>query len=379
MATIKRRAWTTSKGEPREAWVVRYADADGKWRLKTFERQRDAKDWCAKTLGEVRDRVHRPDSTTPTIADACAAWLRRGEADGLERSTLMQRRQHVDLHILPLLGRTTKLSKIDVEAFRDELLTTRSRPMAAKIMTSLRSILKQHKLLHLAAGAAPVRTGGRHKRRLEVGRDIPTPAEVNALLSAADGAMGAMLAVLVFCGLRSSELRALRWADVDLPGRELRVGQRADKWGTIGSPKTATSRRAVPLPPLVLGRLREWRLACPKGVLDLVFPTRSGTVQSLPNIWNRALAPLQVRAGVTGADGKAKYGAHSFRHFAASWLLEQGFNVKRVSAVLGHSSPVVTLNIYAHLLPDEDEHAKLAEAERKLLATQTAQIHDIRG
>jgi integrase len=379
MATIRKRSWTTTKGEQRETWVVRYADADGKWRLKSFERQGDAKAWRTTMLGEVRDRTHRPDSAAPTVTAACAAWLRRGEADGLERSTMAQRRQHVELHILPLLGRTAKLSKIDVEALRDELLTTRSRPMAAKIMTSLRSILKQHKLLHLAADAAPVRTGGRHKRRLEVGRDIPSPAEVNTLLAAAGGRVAPLLAVMVFCGLRMSEARGLRWCDVDLPGRVVHVRQRADKWCALGAPKSDTSKRAIPLFPLVLGRLREWKLACPRGDLDLVFPTRDGTVQSLPNIWNRLLAPLQVRAGLVGSDVKPKYGAHAFRHFFASWLLEQGFNVKRVSVLLGHSSPVVTLNVYAHLLPDEDEHAKLAEAERKLLATQTAQIHDMRG
>jgi integrase len=250
MATIKKRVWTTSKGEPREAWVVRYADGDGAWRLKTFERQREAKDWLTKTLGEVKNRTHRPDSLAPTVRAAGEAWIKRGQADGLERSTLDQRRQHLDLHIAPLLGDSTKLSKIDVEAFRDVLLTTRSRAMAKKVMTSFKAILRQAKMGHLAADVDRIATGGRHAKPLKVGEDIPTPAEVNALLHAAEGMMVPLLAVLVFCGLRTSEARALRWQDVDLPGRLLHVRQRADKWGTIGEPKSGTSRREVPLSPL---------------------------------------------------------------------------------------------------------------------------------
>ena len=63
------------------------------------------------------------------------------------------------------------------------------------------------------------------------------------------------------------------------------------------------------------------------------------------------------------ANGKAKYGAHSLRHFFASWLIAQGFNVKKISVLMGHSSPVVTLTLYAHLLPADDDHEKFAAGE----------------
>jgi integrase len=383
MSTITKRSWQTKSGE-RTAWVVRYADADGKWRLKTFERQRDAKDWRAETLHEVKQGTHRPDSTAPTVGDAAAAWFRRGEAEQKERSTLTQRRQHIDLHILPLLGADTKLSRIDVEAFRDVLLRTRSRALAKKVMTSFKAILKQAKMAHLAGNVERIETGGRHKRRLEVGRDIPTPAEINALLKASTGYMRALLAVAVFCGLRMSEARALRWQDVDLEERLLHVRQRADKWNAIGPLKSETSYRPVPMAPFVVNTLREWRLACPKGELDLVFPNGAGNVESLPNIWNRGFAPLQVAAGIAvpklDRDGKPaldrggqpvvapKYGLHSLRHFFASWLIDQGFNVKRIQTLLGHSSPVVTLTIYTHLIKDEDDHAKFAAGEVALVS-----------
>jgi integrase len=383
MATIKKRSWITSKGEPREAWVVRYADQSGVWRLKTFARQRGAKDWLAELLPAVAQGTHMPESTAPTVSTAAAAWIRRGEADGKERSTIKQRRQHVDHHILPLLGAGTKLSRIDVAEFRDELLTTRSRALAKKVMTSLKAIAKQAKMAHLAADVEKIETGGRHRKRLEIGRDIPTPDEVRALLAAATGYMRALLAVAVFCGLRMSEVRALRWLDVDFDARRLHVRQRADKWGSIGPLKSETSYRSVPMSPFVVNTVREWKLACPKGELDLVFPNGAGNVESLPNIWNRRFAPLQVACGIVeqklDGDGipvftddrkpvmVAKYGLHALRHFFASWLIDQSFNVKRISALMGHSSPMVTLTIYAHLMPADDDHEKFAVGETALV------------
>ena len=84
----------------------------------------------------------------------------------------------------------------------------------------------------------------------------------------------------------------------------------------------------MPLPPLVVKALREWKLACPKGVLGLVFPSGTGEVGSHSNILQRHWHPLQLAAGVTvrTIDDKGnrvmrpKYsGLHTLRHFFCSW------------------------------------------------------------
>ena len=161
-------------------------------------------------------------------------------------------------------------------------------------MTSVKAILKQAKLVHLAADVAKIETGGRHTRRLEVGRDIPTAAEVKALLANATGYTRALLAVAVFCGLRASELRALTWADVDLAERQLHVRQRADKWSSVGALKSGTSYREIPLAPFVLNTLKEWRLARP-GELGSAFGNGRGNVESLANIWMFAAGAVAGR------------------------------------------------------------------------------------
>ena len=111
--------------------------------------------------------------------------------------------------------------------------------------------------------------------------------------------------------MRASELRGLRWSDVDLNGRQIHVRQRADFWRKIGQPKSAAGTRTIPVGEMVVNTLRQWKLQCPKGLQDLVFPTRVGTVEYLANMVQRYVQPAQVTAGVVDSEGKAKYAMHA--------------------------------------------------------------------
>jgi len=137
--------------------------------------------------------------------------------------------------------------------------------------------------------------------------------------------------------------------------------------GAIGDPKSAAGDRVIPMTPGVFNVLREWRLACPKGSLGLVFPNGNGNVESHANIAGRGFAPLQRALGLTDAQGRPRYGLHSLRHFFASWAIEQGFTPKRLQALLGHSSIQMTFDTYGHLFPSlEDDHAKFAAGELQI-------------
>jgi integrase len=171
----------------------------------------------------------------------------------------------------------------------------------------------------------------------------------------------------IFTGLRASELRGLRWEDVDLDHAVLTVRQRADRWGSIGSPKSDAGKRDVPLAPMVVNALREWRLACPKGA-ELVFPNTRGKVDSLPNMHRRGLGTLQVTAGLTEDSMHPKYGLHALRHAAASLFIEQGFTPKRVQAPMGHSTIQVTFDTYGHLFPaPEDDLVAMRQLQARLI------------
>jgi integrase len=376
--SVRKRTWTTRRGEPKEAWIVDYTDQDGDRHIETFERKKDADARHATVKVDVRQGVHTAPSKSITVAEAAEGWIKRVEADGRERATVREYRQHVDLHILPRIGRLklAHLTPTKVEAFRDDLLANHSRQLARKVLTSFKSLLKAAKFAHVAADVS-VRTDKRGKRQLEPGVDFPTTGEIKRLIAAAkefDPKRRTLLLTAALTGLRASELRGLPWKDVGLKTGELHVRQRADRFNRIGSPKSESSRRAVPLDADVLiPALKEWRLACPKGDLDLVFPTTAGKVEHHKNTLN-GLEPVMVAAGVVDKAGKPKYALHAFRHFFASWCINpkdrggRELPAKVVQQLLGHSSITMTLDRYGHLFPRGDDKAELAASARALLA-----------
>jgi integrase len=374
--SIRKRKWVTRRGEAREAWIVDYIDQQGDRHIETFERKKDADARHATVKVNVRQGIHTAPSKSVTVAEAAESWINRIAADGRERGTIKQYREHANLHIVPRIGglKLAHLTPARVEAFRDDLLASLSRPLARKVLTSFKSMLKVAKHAHVAADVS-IKRGKRSERKLEVGRDIPTPGEIKRLIGAAnDLRRRALLLTAALTGLRASELRGLRWTDVDLKAAgELHVRQRADRYNAIGAPKSASGVRAVPLAPDVLSALKEWRLACPKGEADLVFPTAAGKVEQHASML-LDLAPAMVVAGVVDKAGKPKYGLHAMRHFYASWCINRKADggrelpAKNVQQLLGHSSIVITLDTYGHLFPRGDDRAELAAAASALLA-----------
>ncbi|TIO01963.1 MAG: site-specific integrase, partial [Mesorhizobium sp.] len=87
----------------------------------------------------------------------------------------------------------------------------------------------------------------RQKGKLKVGVDIPTREEIKAIVAAVRGRWRPLLITAIFSGMRSSELRGLRWSDVDLDKAKIAVRQRADDYGEIGPPKSEAGERTIPV------------------------------------------------------------------------------------------------------------------------------------
>jgi integrase len=239
-----------------------------------------------------------------------------------------------------------------------------------KLLGTLKMILADAQLRGLTAQtpAAPVKveTRTREKRRLEVGRDIPTREEAGRLIDKAEGRWRPFYVTAILTGMRASELRGLRWSDVDFAKKQVHVRQRVDRWNNVGLPKSRAGQRSIPLAPFVLNTLREWKLASPGG--ELVFPSGNGTPLMHSNICNGSFYPLQVKAGVIDETGEAKYNFHALRHLAASHWIDLGFAPKKIQSWMGHASIVMTLDVYSHLFDNlDDDHEKLAAGELSIV------------
>jgi integrase len=148
-----------------------------------------------------------------------------------------------------------------------------------KVLGSLKAILKHARAIDLMAHnpteSIKIESKARAKRQLEIGVDIPTRDEIAGIVAAASGIARPLVLLAVFAGLRASEIRGLRWQDVDFTRGTVTVRQRADRYREIGNPKSKKSQRMIPVPPTVINALREWRLQRlePKSDPDLVHPS----------------------------------------------------------------------------------------------------------
>jgi integrase len=376
--SVRKRKWTTSSGEMKEAWIVDYSQ-DGNRHIETFKKKKDADAYAQQVGVDIRAGTHTPASRSITVRQAADDWIKTAEVEKRETSTIVQYRQHAN-HIAQRIGhvRLANLTATNVNAFRDDLLETLSRAMARKVLTSLKSLLKDAQrrgnvAQNVALSAKRIDPDKRGKEKLKIGVDIPSVDEIRALIAALPDRWRPLFLTAIFVGLRASELRGLRWEDVDLKAGELHVRQRIDRLNVIGPPKSEAGRRTVRLGPLVLNTLREWKAKCPPGELGLVFPSSKGGICGY-HTTIRALQAAVCKAGLLNADGEPKYtGLHALRHFYASWCINpldsggQGLPAKAVQDRLGHSSIVMTMDTYGHLFPPSDDAKKLAEAERKLM------------
>ncbi|MCZ4273367.1 tyrosine-type recombinase/integrase [Maritalea porphyrae] len=298
-----------------------------------------------------------------TIADAAEIWISRCELDELEQSTLRSYRGQLKHHILPLLRDTELklLSRGDVREFLDAMLAKSTRSMTGKVLTSLRSLLSEavdrEWIEYNVAKDIKLRNNKRNGYR----RVFPEKSELRKILDVVCEKDRPFWTTAIYTGMRLSELRGLSWLNVDFDKGLINITQRADENFKIGRPKSKAGERTIPMAPSVRYHLQAWKLVCPKGPLDLVFPNGVGNVESSANIHTRKWRPLMKKAELLNDAGKPKFNIHSLRHAAASLFLEQGWPLKKVQTILGHSSITMTMDVYGHLMDDVANDVSLFE------------------
>lgn len=204
--------------------------------------------------------------------------------------------------------------------------------------------------------------------------EIFTLDEQTLFLKAIEGQRHKVLFILAMSsGLRIAELLGLRWSDIDLLESELTVHQTIRREAKIdlkngakskdakktemivGTPKSQSSRRTVPLLSIVVKELKSHKvmqnlekLKAGQAYIDnnLVFPNEIGEPTDGSNVrltYNRILEN----------NGIPHKKFHAMRHTFATRLFEKEAPLKTVSNLLGHSDTSITTNTYTHVLTDE--------------------------
>lgn len=280
------------------------------------------------------------------------SWLENYIRPSVRDRTYERYAYIIEQHIRPIGGiGLNDLSLLVLQRFITGLLSAGNRRtgkgLSANSVNTVISVIRNSlKTAHLL-GLTAEYTADKLKRpkRKEKPVDCFTLAEQKKIEQAVITGKKDKLYGIILClysGLRIGELIALEWHDIDFTKGILTVSKSCHdgKNGLIiDEPKTADSRRVIPLPKQLLPMLKGI-----KKKSDSPFVVSSNGMPVSVRSYQRSFELLLKRLNI------AHKGFHSLRHTFATRAIECGMDVKTLSEILGHKNPTVTLNRYAHSL-----------------------------
>jgi len=350
-----------------------YRRADGRWAGAFYvlrpDGGRQRRTAYGKTRKEVSAKLTEMAAKTAagvplavkswTVASYADYWIASVVEARCRPSTVSSYRGTLRKHIVPAVGSVTlrRLTPAHVRALMAAKLeaggSVRSVQIVHAVLRAMLAEAVREELVERNVASIVKGPAAKHEEVKPWGA-----AEAAVFLAAARGdRLFALFAVGVAVGLRKGELAGLRWEDVDLDQGLVHVRQTIQRvYGVgivVGPPKSARSRRDVPLPVYAVQALKEHRtrqleerLAMGRYWIDsgLVFTTTIGTGLDPRNL-TRVLDELIAAAGVR------RIRFHDLRHTCASLLLAQGVPARVVMDVLGHSQFSITMDLYSHVMP----------------------------
>lgn len=358
-----------------EGSITRYKDGRwcGRYTIYTSNGPK-RKAVYGKTKAEVRAKLTKAlaerdsrltfEAKNYTLRSYLEQWLETSVRHSVKQSTYESYEYVVRRHLVPAFGSKMlkNLSPAQVQdLYRQKLDCGLSRRTVQLIHTTLHKALKQAMKWGLVPRNIAEAVEAPRPQRKEI--HPLAPEQVKQLLEAARGdRLEALYVLAVTTGLRQGELLGLRWQDVDLEQKVLRVRQQLTRTRTglsFTAPKNGKGRN-VALMDLGVGALRDhrkrqtdekWKMGNLWQETGLVFTAVTGTPVDVGNLTNRSFKPLLKRADLP----KVRF--HDLRHTFATLFLSNGTHPKIVQEMLGHANISITMDTYSHVLPNMQEEA----------------------
>jgi integrase len=314
------------------------------------------------------DKGRDPFPESLTGHELASRWLEH--KNGPVRATTLRRyRTLLNRYILPAIGglpvsqvRPAHIQRLLDEAVRRGLAARTVQQIRA-VCSSMFSTAERWEIID----RNPVR-GARTRQPERPDLEVPTAAQVAALVEAARGTVWAVPVLLAATlGARRSEVLAISWSVVDVDRGRVQIVRNLQRVPGEGlrffDPKSSRSRRLIVPPPFVVAVLRAWRrdqaerrllAGAAWQNLDLVCDRGDGGPLD-PDAFSHAAKRLMAKAGLHPATR-----LHDCRHAFATTLLEQGVDTAIVSSVLGHATTWFTADTYQHVREGMAEQAAAA-------------------
>jgi integrase len=351
-------------------------------RHRTFHGgKRAAEDALRRFVAEIEgERPELPEDCT--LTELLERWLKHIEAERT-RYTLADYRQKIDKRINPTLGkvRLSRLSPILLDATyrswtKDGLSPATVRKLHAIVAAACHQACKWGNLVNSPTDRATLPRAEHHERGTVTGDEI---AAILSDMEVTDGDVLPTAIVLgALTGARRGELCALRWSDLNVSTRGLRIARsltvRATDW-TEGPTKSRHTRPVqlgdVALYVLECRRQAQEALAVDVGVQLVKDPfvlsrAADGSLPCLPDGLTLGFRRLAMKLGLP-------WHFHDLRHFAATVAMTSGVNPRAVADRLGHADPALTMRVYTHPREETDRQlARAADASLPFLALPVA-------
>jgi len=332
---------------------VRYTDPAGATQTRLFDKKGDAERFDVDQRSKVaRGEYIDPASRRITLQEYGEQWR---AMQPHRANTARNTGSRLAKHIYPALGARplTAVRASEVQAFVMglDLAPASVRPVFETLSAIFGAALRDRLIPFSPCERVklPERSTGQMV--------LLTPEQLRALEAALPARYRAVVATGAGAGLRQGELFGLQVRDVDFLRRTIKVERQVQPaeggGGDVCPPKNKTSARAIPAAQHVLDALAAHLSEYPAGRDDFIFRTGSGlplTRNTFNAVWGRAIKA----AGLPGVT------CHDLRHFYASALIRAGLNPKVVAARLGHADVTMTLRVYTHLWPDDEDRSREA-------------------
>ncbi|MDR1891922.1 MAG: site-specific integrase [Oscillospiraceae bacterium] len=351
-----------------------YQRSDGRWAGEVLigykpDGKPQRKAIYGKTRQEVAQKVQRmavevADGKKPlankrtTLAQWIDEWLDIYCRPRVTGRTLDWYSTLAQTHIAPILGMTPlqKLTALKAQhLFSDMQKSGKSDRTIKAVRNLLRQIMEQaRKVGHVTVNPILDTDPPRRTRKPDDNCKALSQEMRVKVLTAAQGdiIMKPIVTTLLFTGLRSGELLALTWDDIDFNTRRITVHTAVTKEGkntVISEPKTRSGYRTLVAPQQAIDALREWKTRIDKRVpnhSNFVFcNTRTGGLRTYQGFRSSFIHFLE-------RNNLPHITLHMFRHTHATMLLEQGVNMVAMQKQLGHADIGTTLGIYSHVMPE---------------------------
>lgn len=365
----------TSRGT---RYDVRLRDLNGRTYNRTFRTKDEAKAYERAEL-TARDRGDwiDPAARRLTFAEVATAWLASNPAKSA--ATRASERAMLDRHVVPVLGskRFGTIMSVEVQKLVNELDAKMAPRSVRRVMSVVRAI-SNYAVSTDTVARSPMR-GVKLPSPTKTSVHVFTPQELVSVSEALPAEHRPMVWLGAILGLRWGEVAGLQMGAIDLLGRTLEVRAavvRGHKGRPLlGEPKSEAGHRTLAMPQALAEVLAAHAKAMGVTAADpdaLLFPAPEGGPMRYSNWLRRTWWPAMVASGLgsLGLDESTKRwhydgpGFHDLRRTSATALVVDGIDVKTAQYRLGHSSPVLTLDVYAQAVPQAERDAAEAIGAR---------------